>query len=68
VLVDVTRHDQVEAAVKEASQAVYLTAHPQHDSLIDPRRSFEVNLGRLLDILGALRADDLKVGNEGIGE
>lgn len=53
--VDVTRYDQVSASLEGVSQAVYLVAHPLPDSIIDPRRNLEINLGGLLNVLDVFR-------------
>jgi nucleoside-diphosphate-sugar epimerase len=54
MLVDITNRDQVEASLKGCSHVVFLVAHPLPDSLVDPKRNFEVNLGGLLNVLDVL--------------
>jgi len=55
MLVDVTQYDEVQTALKEASQTIFLAAHSLPESISDPRRNLQVNQGGLLNVLDVLR-------------
>jgi len=55
VKTDVTVREQVEDALRDTAQVIFLVSHPLPESLVDPKKNFDVNMGGLLNVLEVLR-------------